>query len=433
MKAGFYEANITPPLDCVMPGYYDLNHKGVGIDEELYAKAVVVQDGKDTVAIVAIDACFITADIHDIVTKRISEFTDIKPDNVSISAVHTHKGVPIANQPELGLDADAEFTSVCHRKIADAVILASQRLQDVTITYDTVQVPGLAHNRTSIMPNGTYRTWISDDSVEASKLAGEDNTFTVMSFKTNEGKLIGSVSNFALHSDSTGHYGFYSGDYSSVISSTLKEKYGNDFVSVFLLGTCGDINHEDHHRASRHDPMCYHRVIGRKLGENAISLIENATPITKTGVKSSKELVSFKMRIPSYDEALKELAVMDERCYEWCRDFFWKNYFYYMAMNDKTERKLYLQCIRIGEVCIHFLPGEDFVETGLSIKEASPFEKSFVVELSNSQVGYVPTKRAFDKEKTRLYETSLAPGNDLVPEAADQFIAKSVELANKLL
>lgn len=433
MKAGFYEANITPPLDCVMPGYYDLNHKGVGIDEELYAKAVVVQDGKDTVAIVAIDACFITADIHDIVTERISRLAGIDADNVAISAVHTHKGVPIADCPEYNLAADSAFRDVCYRKIADAVVLASQRLQEVTISYDTVQVPGLAHNRTSIMPNGTYRTWIADDSVETSKLAGEDNTFTVMSFKTAEGKIIGSVSNFALHSDCTGHYGFYSGDYSSVISSTLKEKYGNDFVSVFLLGTCGDINHEDHHVASRPDPMCYHRVIGRKLGESAINLIENATPITKTGVKSVKELITFKKRVPSYDEALKELAIMDERCYEWCRDFFWKNYFYYMATNNTDEVQLYLQCIKIGEVCIHFLPGEDFVETGLSIKDDSPFEKSFVVELSNSHIGYVPTKRAFEEGKSRLYETTLAPGNVLVPEAADQFIAKSVELANKLL
>lgn len=433
MKAGFYETNITPPLDCFLPGYYEPNNYALGVDEELFSRAVVIEgDNNDTVAFVSIESLTIPEDLHGIVTKRIFEHTGIKSDNVCLTSVHTHKGGPIT-APSDANHIDTDYKDVCFRKIADAVILASQRLQPVTVSFDTVQVPGIAHNRTSIMPNGTYRTFICDDSVEASKLAGEDDTLTVMSFKATDGTPIGSISNFALHSDTTGHFRYYSGDYSSILGSTLKEKYGNNFVNVFLLGTCGDINHVNHNVASRPDYFHYHRVIGKKLGENAINLIENATPITKTDVHSVKELVTFKKRTPSYEEALEELALVDERGDEYFRPFFQKDCPRYLALNRTSETDLYLQCITVGDVCIHILPGECFVEIGLDIKKASPFGKCFVAENSNSYCGYIPTSRAFDKEKSRLYETALAFHTCLSSETADIIIKKSVELANKLL
>lgn len=429
MKAGFYECNITPPLGCYIWGYYG-PHFGEDIDEELFAKAVVIEDDGEVAAFVAIDSCSIPADLHDIVTKRIFDYTGIEAERICISSVHTHKGASISDAPEINCWADKEFKDVCYRKIADAVTLAYKRMQDVTVSYDTVQVSGLAHNRTSILPNGRYRTWTADYTQEVAKLGSEDHTYTIMSFKA-DGKPIGSISSFPLHSDSTGHNSYLSGDYSSAISATLKEKFGSNFVSVFLLGTCGDINHIDHDVPSRPDYLHFHRFAGKKLAESAFDLIENGTPIGSGGVKVIKELVTFKKRIPTMEEALDELSYIKERC-DWAK-FFERNYFYYMATNTaEDEVKLYLQAIRIGDVCIHILPGEIFVDIGLAIKEGSPFEKTIVVENSNSYCGYVPTKKCFEKEHNYLYETSLANHSCLVPEAADQFIEKSIELAKKL-
>ena len=41
------------------------------------------------------------------------------------------------------------------------------------------------------------------------------------------------------------------------------------------------------------------------------------------------------------------------------------------------------------------VPGEYFVEYGLSIKEWSPFDQTFVGELANGTFGYIPTLDAF--------------------------------------
>ncbi|MEZ6048910.1 MAG: hypothetical protein R3C11_25690 [Planctomycetaceae bacterium] len=44
-----------------------------------------------------------------------------------------------------------------------------------------------------------------------------------------------------LHLDTLGGIG-HSADYPYYLQQTF-EKYGDDFVSVFGIGTCGDINH----------------------------------------------------------------------------------------------------------------------------------------------------------------------------------------------
>jgi len=55
-----------------------------------------------------------------------------------------------------------------------------------------------------------------------------------------------------------------------------------------------------------------------------------------------------------------------------------------------------------GEMCREcvgfvFIPGEPFVEIGLGIRQASPFEPTWVVSYAGDYVGYIPTDRAFDE------------------------------------
>ena len=59
--------------------------------------------------------------------------------------------------------------------------------------------------------------------------------------------------------------------------------------------------------------------------------------------------------------------------------------------------KTRITALRLGEALFVFLPGEPFVETGLAIKERSPFDFTAVVGYAESSIGYVPTERAFDE------------------------------------
>ena len=54
LKAGFYEKNITPPLGGHIPGFF-LPRVADDVLADLYARAVVIDNGKEKVAMLALD------------------------------------------------------------------------------------------------------------------------------------------------------------------------------------------------------------------------------------------------------------------------------------------------------------------------------------------------------------------------------------------
>lgn len=81
-----------------------------------------------------------------------------------------------------------------------------------------------------------------------------------------------------------------------------------------------------------------------------------------------------------------------------------------------------LQAIRIGNSCISAIPFETFVEIGLQLKEESPFDNSFTIELANGWYGYLPTPA---QHRLGGYETWL--GTNWVEENASDQITTEVQ------
>ncbi len=63
-----------------------------------------------------------------------------------------------------------------------------------------------------------------------------------------------------------------------------------------------------------------------------------------------------------------------------------------------------LQTFKIGGLGIAAIPFEVFTETGLEIKEKSPFQPAFTMELANGSFGYLPPPR---QHELGGYETWL--------------------------
>ena len=82
----------------------------------------------------------------------------------------------------------------------------------------------------------------------------------------------------------------------------------------------------------------------------------------------------------------------------------------YASRIDKLEKDwpdsidIVLQAFRIGDLGIASSPFETFTETGLEIKEKSPLNHTFTIELANGTFGYLPTP---EQHKLGGYETWL--------------------------
>ena len=87
---------------------------------------------------------------------------------------------------------------------------------------------------------------------------------------------------------------------------------------------------------------------------------------------------------------------------------------------------LEIQAFQIhDDLAIVGLPGEVFVELGLAIKEQSPYSHTFVIELTNSHIAYVPTKEAFSRGGYETINSRLAPGGgEMMVESAVRLLRK---------
>ena len=424
MRASFYECDVTPPLGGFLWGHYSEAY-AKEVHNNLYAKAVVIEDGDDLAAILVIDSCVLPPEMHDIVTKRIFEYTGITADKVCIASNHAHWGAPISDSPELGCYADATYKDVFFRLCADAVILAYRRLDEVEIKFGTSQAPGLAFSRNFETESGKYVCHGRNRTDVKRALSSPDESLPIIMFERN-GQPIGCISSFACHQCSVNEkICGYSGDYASVMSEQLKKKYGKSFVNLFLIGTCGDVNHVN---PNKNEEYKSYRGIGMALAEFFENSIATAKPIAEGGVKSVKEYINVKRRSADIMEHVEEMQRLTElKSYMRLR-----NLTYYVSKPEPESTDLAVQCIKIGDILIACLPGEVYSAFGKKIKENSPFKNTIVVENCNTYCGYLPTAEAFNPEKNDLYETSLCYHSCHVPEAGDMVSDKALELAKNI-
>jgi hypothetical protein len=61
-----------------------------------------------------------------------------------------------------------------------------------------------------------------------------------------------------------------------------------------------------------------------------------------------------------------------------------------LAPQRGQERETWLQVVRIGDVALVGVPAECFTQLGLDLKNRSPFRHTYVAELANDWIGYLP-------------------------------------------
>jgi hypothetical protein len=68
-----------------------------------------------------------------------------------------------------------------------------------------------------------------------------------------------------------------------------------------------------------------------------------------------------------------------------------------LAPQQGQQRKTWVQVILIGDVAIVGVPGEFFTVLGQEIKRRSPFRYTYVFELANDYMGYIPDRQSYDR------------------------------------
>ena len=435
-KCAFYEKEITPPLGCHIPGYFNIR-QGSDVKDRLMAKACVISDGKETVALIAIDACLLANEVRNVIAKRVSELCDIKEENVLVAAVHSHTGIPMINfakDPEVAKNQEGYF-DIVPKLIADCAVLAYKRLEESDITYALGNVDGISFCRDYIMKSSTPRTnpgRLNPDIVEPA--GPTDNELPVLFMKSKDGTPLGAIITFACHLDCVDGTE-YSGDFPAEVSKQMKKLYGEDFVTVFYMGTAGDINHFNVKTAG--DAPDHYRKMGRKIAGEMVRVLSFAEPIEDSGVKCKYEIMKIdrthideekiaqaKHNVATIKE-IKGIKLAADGTAQDQYDLAMSKSLLAFLENNPEQFDVPVHYIQIGDVKFFGLPSEIFCHFGLMLKEKCGTDKRFVATLCNGSYGYVPTREMF---YDTIYESK--PGaNKLNQEAGYMMVDKLLEMS----
>ena len=92
LLAGTGKLMITPTFGAELSGFVARKEKCRGVHDPLYARALVLTDGKKKIALVAADLIGVDAGLLAKVRAKVCLLTDLEPSAVLVSATHTHSG-----------------------------------------------------------------------------------------------------------------------------------------------------------------------------------------------------------------------------------------------------------------------------------------------------------------------------------------------------
>jgi len=394
INAGFAEKVITPPIPVYLAGYF---HERIGesVRDDLYAKAAVFEADGQRVALVVCDLLQLTAEIVEPAKDTIAERVGIPPESVMISATHTHTG-PELSEREVApvvVPIDRDYVATLAPTIAAAVEEAAGHMFEAQLRPNTGHEAELSFNRLLRMRDGTDQFGWDGDPREIAGIAGPiDPEMVVLGVYDQASNLRGVLTNFALHADVIGGSGadFVSADWPGEMAQTIRTLYGEEVVTLFLQGTCGDINHCTHRSTELPTGLEPKAVqLGRALGAVAVNTVEKAEPTHDDTIGSL--LHTLQIHYYEVDDGLRQ-TVEELKKKSPLNDF---EKFLIKSVEvwpyDGQIAQVPVQAMRIGPVGIATIPGEAFVHWGLTIKHWSPAPYTMVVELANDSFGYIPT------------------------------------------
>jgi hypothetical protein len=439
--AGVAQVNITPPV-----GYSHYRGVSTGVHDSLYAKAIVFGRGDERFAMVVCDLLYVDIDLTKKARSLAFDKTGISYSNIMIAATHNHTG-PSYNSyidelnrnlrpasyvaPKTGDDQD--YPDWLAQRIAQAVIDANNGSMLVTIETGTKKVAGVAFNRRSVLKDGTVRMNAGVGNPDILGPAGPvDSTLGILLVRrASDNKPIACVSNFGLHADTFGGTEL-SADYPGFIANVLKEEFGQNFISIFGNGPCGDINHVNVKRGSK-------RPSTKEIGDKLAFAIQQEIPKLKKIKSPLFAARSEFVYVPLQQYSGKEIEwalshnQKDSLFHENPYSFYHESAFltirravkiwhlYEMRRkgeaipptigNDPWTLPLEVQVFRIGDDAVVVgLPGEVFTKLGMAIKKASPFKTTLVIECTNRLLPYVPTEQAYKEGGYEQINSRLVPG-----------------------
>lgn len=441
LKVGVYAQDITPKS---FPVWVNGNIAGVQADrwhDPLHARCLVISQGNKTLAICIVDNCILPVELVDAARKLTTEKTGIPPEHILIAATHTHSAVSVAGVH--GTPIQEDYAQALPTWIADGIQKAADKQVEAQVGWGSVQAEKYIYCRRWLMKKGSLpRTPFtgreSDDVVmnpgyeNPNRLAPVgpiDRTIPILSIQTRAGKPLAVLASFSTHyAGSPSLSADYFGVVANRLATALRGDEPSQFLGIMANGTSGDANCIDFSKPR--EPFTYFDV-GNYVAELILSELPNIQHRSDVTLDAAFTSLTIDARVPTETEVAEAQKYIDTHFPDRLPKTLVENYARETVLLSQLPKTRVLNCqaLRIGEGVIVANPCESYGETGLKLRQASPFSTTMNIGLANGHAGYIPPPAHF---QLGGYTTWRARTSCLEPQAEPKMVAALSELLQQL-
>ncbi len=392
-KASAAQVDLNPAIGSWMTGFAARVAPTTGTHDPIMARAVLLDDGRTRLAIVACDVIgFTPAAIADM-RHRIAKKSAISSVNILITCTHTHSGpVTMPFRGAMG-HLNADWLAEAEHKIVELVAGLHNDLKPALFAHAAATVPDIGYNR--------------QDQAHAT-----DEEMVIVAIDGAAGEPIATLVNYATHPVVLGPSNLlFSADYPGEMARSISERRGG--IGLYLQGACGDI-----------DPTVYRdrgwgsgtfddtRAIGEALASAAMGALQGAPRASEVMLRVSSKMLEAPLDEPPTPDALtaliagfeadqqKALAASDTMSEQVALAMLeWAHELEQAVATNTLQRVLpsELFIAAINDMRLIGVPFEPYSDIGLQVKRnLSPLPVMFA-GYANGLYGYCPTAWAKDQ------------------------------------
>jgi len=438
LRAGAAIVDITPQQFPVFINGGFTARKGEPRDVK--ARAVVLDDGTTTIALVVADSCILPKDLIDASKALAADRTGIPADHIMISATHTHTAPSAISA--LGTPADETYVPYLRLRLADAIAEAAAKLEPARVGFGSVDAAEFTALRRWVLRPDLVRTDpFGDVTVRATMHAAKDNLLgvigesgpedpelSVISLQTIEGHPIALLANFSMHYYGGGPAADYFGSFCDALEAHYTESReinGPSPVTIMSHGCSGDIWRVDYRTGEQQDYDTF--VAG--MAAKAVEAIDAIDDYRDADLAMEEHRMQLNYRMPTAtrltwakgitDTLGDALPTTQEQVYAVEQ----------VKLAERGSTEVVVQAIRIGDIAIATTPTETYALTGLKLKRQSPAAHTMVIELANGGDGYIPPP---EQHALGGYNTWAARSAGLEITAEPKIVAASLSLLEEV-
>ncbi len=304
-KAGAAKVVITPSFDMWMSGYASRNKPSEGKVQDLFAKALALEDTEGHRAVIlTTDLIGLPAVLSERVAKKVTEDTGLPRAALMLTSSHTHSGPVLRGNLETMYALPKEewakvtqYTAELEQKLVQVIEEAVRNLQPAQLSRGA-GTAGFAINRRQYNLNGI--------SIGHNPIGPVDHDVPVMKVTDEDGKLKAVLFGYACHNTTLSFYQFC-GDYAGYAQEYV-EKENPEAVALYYIGCGADANPNP--RSTLDDAKAH----GLELGQAVQKVLSQPMQAVTGPLRTAQAVIDLPLSTPPSREQLQE-QVKDPNVY----------------------------------------------------------------------------------------------------------------------